>query len=116
MDGLDHAVYHGLGRRHAGIEVDMLQFWKFRGHHGQLDASGDAEFALHGGFLGCGGLELVDVFRQRLLHVGKGIAQLTDFVVVPEFRPRANFWQSASPDWRISSKKQAFPMRRRSGW
>ena len=52
---------------------------------GELDLTGDGEFALDGCLLGGGGLELFDILGERVLHVAEGVAQLTNLIVALHF-------------------------------
>ena len=77
-----------LGGGHRGVDLEIVAFREYGGHHRQLDVSGDIQLTLDGSLLCRGSFELVDILRERLLHVAEGIVQLTDLVVMLQFWQR----------------------------
>ena len=72
-----------LGRCQRGKELHVVAVVLRRellGQHTHLDVTGNTEVALYRGLLGGGGLQLVDVFHQRLLHIPERLAQLAYLV------------------------------------
>ena len=80
-----------LGGRQRGVEqhaVLVVAGGELLGEHAHLDVAGNAQVALDGGLLGRGGLELLDVLDERLLHVAEGLAELSDLVDALELGQR----------------------------
>ena len=82
---------NGPGRVLLAENIDIVPVREGRvvlGQHRHLDLAGDAQFALHRHPLFGGGRQLVDIVRERMLHIVERIPQLADLVVVPDFRKR----------------------------
>ena len=75
-----------LGRIHRGKHIQALAVREHAGQHRHLDAGGHVELTLQRCLLGRGGLELLDIVHQRLLHIAKRLAQLANLIHAAKVR------------------------------
>lgn len=80
-----------FGRCQHAVNLYLVTMRKSRERlrqHGHLNMVCDIQFALNSSFRGGGFLQFLHIALQRLLHGVERVAQLSDFIMVPECRQR----------------------------
>ena len=80
-----------LGRRQHAVNlylVTMRECGERLRQHSHLNMVCNIQFTLNSGFRGGSILQFLHVALQRLLHGAERVAQLGDFIIVPESRQR----------------------------
>ena len=76
---------HSLGGCQRSEQVDVFPFgewWELVGNHRHLNLFGHVQFTLHHGLLGGRLFQILDILHKRVLHGGKGVAQVAYLIFI----------------------------------